>query len=133
MKGARVVVAGIVGRAELFSFCFGCAGIQAFRRAERRPAGRWLIASALLFFAALCSKESAIAWLPFLPCYVAARAWRAGAPAAAALSSHLRGLLFVAIPVIVVFFALRAIAVEGFRDDRPKDLEIPAIRAGVFD
>ena len=59
------VVAGIVGRAELFAFCFGLAGLWAWRKGAWRKA--WLTLAGVLFFLALCSKENAAAWLGLLP------------------------------------------------------------------
>ena len=62
------VVAGIVGRADLFAFSFGLWGVLLFVR------GRFKL-TCLLLFLAFCSKESALAWAPFLPCYLLARRW----------------------------------------------------------
>lgn len=69
------VVAGIVGRAELLAFVGGAlaliAGCSAARR--RGVARIGLIAlSTASFFVAFGSKESAVAWLPFVPFYVLA-------------------------------------------------------------
>ena len=50
------VVAGIVGRGELFAFVFGAAATLAYSRARPR-----LVLAGLAFFAAFCSKESALA------------------------------------------------------------------------
>jgi protein O-mannosyl-transferase len=63
------VVAGIVGRAELFAFCFGA---QALLLSCRVGSPLRSIASGLLLFLALCSKESAIAWVPFAAIYALA-------------------------------------------------------------
>ncbi|MHC4850831.1 MAG: tetratricopeptide repeat protein [Planctomycetota bacterium] len=65
------VVASIVGRAELFAFCFGAQALLLFVRGGTL---RTMAAATLLFLAA-CSKESALAWFPFLPCYLLAHAW----------------------------------------------------------
>ncbi|MHC4921913.1 MAG: hypothetical protein ACYTKC_20290 [Planctomycetota bacterium] len=113
------VVAGIVGRAELLAFCFGMAGLWAWRRSESARPGLWLSLSGVLFFAALCSKENAVAWLGLLPCYVVARAWRsnAGIPAVAVLRRHALRLLLVCVPPLVLFLLLRAHAISGWRQD----------------
>lgn len=65
------VVASIIGRAELFSFCFGA---QAVLWLVRGPEWRYVLAAVFLFLA-FCSKESSLIWVPFLPCYLLARAW----------------------------------------------------------
>lgn len=65
------VVASIVGRAELFAFCFGAQAVLWFV-----AGGAWrCVGAAILLFLAACSKESAVAWFPFLPCYLLARAF----------------------------------------------------------
>lgn len=56
------VVAGIVGRAELLAFTAGAAAASLALAGGTRRA----IAAAALLLAALCSKESAVAWVPFL-------------------------------------------------------------------
>jgi len=64
-------VVSIVGRAELFSFCFGAQAVLLFVRG-----GTWrCVAAAALLFLAACSKESAVAWFAFLPCFLLAHAW----------------------------------------------------------
>lgn len=55
-------VANVVGRAELFAFTFGAAATLLV--GARGGLVRSILAC-VLFFLALCSKESAIAWLPF--------------------------------------------------------------------
>lgn len=62
------VVAGVVGRAELLAFDFGALATLAFMHAARSRARAPLAAaaSALSLFLALGSKESAVAWIPFL-------------------------------------------------------------------
>ncbi|MCB9880441.1 MAG: hypothetical protein H6832_15255 [Planctomycetes bacterium] len=58
------VVAGVVGRAELFAFSFGALALLVLPR--ERPAAVWRIPLGIvLLFLAFCSKESAIAWAPF--------------------------------------------------------------------
>ena len=66
------VIAGIVGRAELFSFCFG---IQALLLMAKTGWWRYLLASVLLFLA-YCSKESSLCWIPFWFCFALARQWQ---------------------------------------------------------
>ncbi|MHC4850832.1 MAG: tetratricopeptide repeat protein [Planctomycetota bacterium] len=65
------VVASIIGRAELFSFCFGAQALLWLAR------GRWwrYLLAAFFFFLAYCSKESSIVWIPFVPCYLLAQGW----------------------------------------------------------
>ena len=89
------VVAGIVGRAELLSFALGLAGILAFVR-------RRVVLAGLFLFFAFGSKESALAWAPFLPCYLLARSWL-GQPAALPWK---RIVLVVGVPLLV-FLGLR--------------------------
>lgn len=109
------VVAGIVGRAELLSFCLGALGVLAYRRARARGSMRDGVLAGLCLFGALCSKESAVAWLPFLPCYLWARAWAQGA--AAQLRAQLRPLLLVTGLPLLAFVGLRALAVDGMPED----------------
>jgi tetratricopeptide (TPR) repeat protein len=101
------VVAGIVGRAELFSFGFGLWAILLFVR------GRFLASSAL-FFCAFCCKESGLAWAPFLPCFLFARD-RLVAPD---VDANWRGrwvtMAWVLGVGLVGFFALRHFALQGF-------------------
>lgn len=62
------VVAGIVGRAELFGFCFGAQALLLFLGGrEQRGMGRIIRWSGcgILLLAASCSKESALVWAPF--------------------------------------------------------------------
>ena len=63
------VIAGIVGRAELFGFCFGAQALTLFLSGrEYSGAGRicrWS-GCAVLLLLAFCAKESALAWAPFL-------------------------------------------------------------------
>ncbi len=65
------VVASVIGRAELFSFCFGA---QAVIWLVRGGSWRYAFAGAL-FFLAFCSKESGLIWVPYVPCYLLAKAW----------------------------------------------------------
>lgn len=66
------VVSGIVGRAEMFAFCFGAQALLCFARPGLRNAGL----AALLFLAAFGAKESALAWIPFALCFQLARGWQ---------------------------------------------------------
>lgn len=106
------VVATIVGRAELFAFCFGMAGLWAWRKA-------WPAITGVLFFLALCSKENAVAWLGLLPCYLLARAWRSqgGASVVDVLRPYALRLFLVCGVPLVVFLLLRANAIQGWRHD----------------
>ncbi|MAE76387.1 MAG: hypothetical protein CMJ85_05935 [Planctomycetes bacterium] len=91
-------VAAVSGRAELLAFCFGALGTLAF--ASRRRLAGGTVAAALLFLA-LCSKESAIAWIGFLAVHTLARheaiplrlivraAWQAALVAVLALGAFL--------------------------------------------
>lgn len=103
------VVAGIVGRAELFCFGFGLWATLLFAR------GRFLPAAAL-FFCAFCSKESALAWAPFLPCYMLVRD-RLLATTTTPVDAIWRGrwatMSWVLGIGIVSFFALRHFALQG--------------------
>ena len=69
------VVAGVVGRAELFAFVFGLQGVLLMEKALRSRKPLIYVASGALFFLAYCSKEIALAWLPFVPCLFLARTW----------------------------------------------------------
>jgi hypothetical protein len=62
-------VAGVVGRADVLAFALGAAGFLALLGARQRPRLAALLwpAAALLLFCAFCSKESALAWVAFLP------------------------------------------------------------------
>ncbi len=63
------VVAGIVGRAELFAFCFGAEAMLLLARPGRIGVATKLAALSLLFLA-FGSKESALAWWPFTVLFV---------------------------------------------------------------
>ena len=101
------VVASIVGRAELFGFGFGMLGTLLFARGRHVAAMVW-------FFAAFCSKESALAWAPFLPCYLFAR--DALTSAEPDWRGRWRAMAWVLGAGIVGFFALRYFAVQGVVD-----------------
>ncbi|MFQ5507456.1 MAG: protein O-mannosyl-transferase TMTC1-related protein, partial [Planctomycetota bacterium] len=109
------VVAGIVGRAELLAFCFGAGALLGGEQARRRAgAARALLfgGSAVSLFLAFCSKESAVAWAPFLLVFGMARAWSRQPPGERAAAVPLLGkvapgvLLLSALPLLA-FFVLR--------------------------
>jgi tetratricopeptide (TPR) repeat protein len=69
----------------------------------------WLSGASVSFFLAFCSKESALAWVPFVPCYVLARAWRAEANARVGTVLRTKGaaMALAILPAVVLFFVLR--------------------------
>lgn len=74
-------VAAIIGRADLFAFGFGAGALLCcLGLATKSGLVRAALAagSAMLLFLAFCSKESAVAWWPFLACATLARAWKTG-------------------------------------------------------
>ncbi len=106
------VVASIIGRAELFSFCFGA---QAVLLLVRGGWWRYLLA-AMLFFLAYCSKESSLTWIPFVPCTLLARGWLHDREQRIwdIWQPHLLATLLVTLVPLAVFLGLRyhAIYVE---------------------
>ena len=69
-------VAGIVGRADLFAFCFGAAAVVLHGRAREaagRSRGLHLISAGILLFLAFGSKENALAWPVFMAVFETAR------------------------------------------------------------
>jgi tetratricopeptide (TPR) repeat protein len=103
------VVATVVGRAELLAFTFGAAAVLVLFGGLGRSLGGRIAAggaSALLMFLAFCSKESALAWIGFVPVYGLAARWRADVrdrPTPAGI-----GLMLVpALAAAVVFLVLR--------------------------
>lgn len=100
------VIAGLVGRAELLSFVFGLWATLLFVRGLVFPAG-------MLFFFAFCAKESALAWAPFLPCYILVRHWLrdGGARIGAVLAPHARALGLALGSALAVFLTLRWLVV----------------------
>lgn len=106
------VVAGIVGRAELFAFCLGMAFLWAWRRSSP-------VTASVLFFLALSSKENAVAWCGLLPCYLLARAWRSdpGATVPGTLRPCLLRMALVCGVPLVLFLLLRHNAIQGWRPD----------------
>ncbi len=110
------VVAGIVGRAELFGFCFGAQAMLLFVRGGTRSC---VGAGALLFLAA-CSKESAVAWFAFLPCYLLAHAWmrdRRLGPWSVLGPDRTRLLLVLGVPLLA--WVLVRWSVVGGADPQP--------------
>lgn len=108
-------VANVIGRAEILAFCFGAAGALAFLRSrEGDLISRigFLVLSAFLMFLAFCSKESALAWVGFLPVLVLVQTWREdpGAELRSIAKSWLPMILPVLVLPLVAFFWLRGIA-----------------------
>jgi tetratricopeptide (TPR) repeat protein len=75
-------VASIVGRGELLAFSFGAAAAVLYLDGVRSatPGTSWraaglLVGSAVLLWLAFCAKESALAWVFFLPCLRLAQHW----------------------------------------------------------
>lgn len=113
------VVATIVGRAELLAFVCGASAVLAHLRARRARAApaAWLsLAAAALLLAAFASKESALAWAPFL-----AVAGFAAAPqrTPGALGRELAAAARVAAVPLIAFLALRARMLAGLGDVPP--------------
>lgn len=108
------VVAGIVGRAELFGFCFGAQALLWFLSGRDRTGGgritRWAGSGTLLLLA-ICSKESALAWAPFL-WIVGIAADRVHRPDTRLVQTACHTALVVVLP-IAVFFALRHQAISS--------------------
>lgn len=106
------VVAGVVGRAELLAFDFGALATLAFVQACRVPTRRtgWLLAAAAALFVAFGSKESAVAWAPFLLLVQVVRTLRAEprTSAGALLRAFLPPWLWASAPPLAAFLALRA-------------------------
>ncbi len=105
-------VAAIVGRADLFAFGFGMGALWCFlssREASRNRRTVLIGACASLLWLAFCSKESALAWWPFLGCAAVATGWQRGA-------FQWRDVLWPlgigAVPAIL-WFVLRQNAFEG--------------------
>lgn len=123
-------VVNIVGRAELLAFCLGATAMLLSVSAiasPRRGAGWLAVAAAPVWFAALCSQESAIAWMAFTPVFCIARRWQVGA---ADGSAELGGpgwrpgwrALSVALSIaaaLAVFWHLRAAMIAGLPTPPP--------------
>lgn len=89
-----------VGRSELLAAGFGLAGFLAL------PS---LAGATVLFFLAMCAKESAAAWVVIVPLYLGTLVWKRGTRPGA------RELRFAAPPALalVAFLLLRQVALEG--------------------
>jgi len=111
-------VANVIGRAEILAFCFAAAGSLSFLRSgagDLISRVGYLLLSAFLMFLAFCSKESALAWMGFLPVLILARSWREDPshdPARIA-RHHLLPLLAVLVVPCLVYFWLRGIALSS--------------------
>ncbi len=76
------VVAAVFGRAELLAFCGGAGATLLLTQSRGAPERRrWglLWAAGAAMFVAVCSKESALLWIPFAACYSLARSWTGAA------------------------------------------------------
>jgi len=104
------VVAGVVGRAELLAFDFGALAALAFVQAGRGGARRavWVALAAVALFSACGSKESAVAWAPFLLVVEGVRRLATSPPAPLDLRSLLPRWLLAAGPPLAAFLVLRA-------------------------
>ncbi|MEE9127926.1 MAG: glycosyltransferase family 39 protein, partial [Planctomycetota bacterium] len=112
------VVANIVGRGELLGFGFGAAALLLYLRGmDKRRVLNFSLAGLLLGLA-FFSKESALAWLVFLP--VVRVAQHRPGPQRDILHALLLGL----VPV-VLFLWLRAIALENLLDYQTSFLTNP--------
>lgn len=98
------VVASVVGRADLLAFVFGAAAVRTFVSAYGdRLNRRRVVLSGFLLWLAFCSKESSLAWLPFLIVYgVGVDLAQKRAPRA--LQWSLRALYVGLLPVAFWFF-----------------------------
>jgi len=106
-------VANIIGRAEILPFVLGAAALLVYESGARKRgtdrAWRWAT-SAVLLFLAFCSKESALAWAPFLLVVGIARDWpsRPDARLGSVLRARLPGVLAVTVPPVMLFAVLYA-------------------------
>ncbi|MDP6929839.1 MAG: tetratricopeptide repeat protein [Planctomycetota bacterium] len=110
------VVATVVGRAELLSFCLGGLALLAYLRgAAETLKPQVLVLAAVAYFGSLCSKESAIAWAPLMVIFGLAAHWRSSSEdrLGPLLARHLtRTAATVAVPLIV-FLWLRGQMIAG--------------------
>ncbi|MEZ5963552.1 MAG: tetratricopeptide repeat protein [Planctomycetota bacterium] len=116
------VVAGVVGRAELLAFGAGAAATLGFVRLERGGMAARLgrgLGVAVALFLAMTAKESAVAWVPFLPLFVVVRHLRAAPDLrlGPTLARVLVSLALVAALPLVAFFSLRAATIAGLGAD----------------
>lgn len=105
------VVAGIVGRAEILSFC---CGAQAMLLLNRGGWWRYVLGGVAMFLA-FGSKESSFAWVPFFFCFQLTQAWsrQTGEPWHRPLTQ--RGILFASLAMIlpiVLWAYLRSLAMD---------------------
>ena len=116
------VVAGIIGRAEMFSFCFGAQAL--LLTLSGSAWWRWGLAG-LLLFCAYGSKESSVCWVPFFFCCQLARQWRIDPGGDSWAPFRIPQVLKTAIVLLVplaVYFWLRADAFSmDVRLDEPPD------------
>ena len=124
-------VIGIVGRSELLGFAFGATGLLLFLQATRRSA-LWravlLALAAAAYFVGCCSKESALAWLPFSVCVAAARTWQRGIRVRIQ-RRHAPEIVALLVPAIA-FLALRYFVLAQFGDT---DLTTTALENPLMD
>ena len=116
-------VVAIVGRAELLAFGFGCgASLVALRAVRSRGRARLALyaASALGFFLAFDSKESALAWPGVLAACLFGRT-DAAKPGARRLAHSVGCAALLATPPALVFLVLRAGALGAIPEAPPPD------------
>lgn len=115
-----------VGRAEILAAAFGLSAFLLLARLDEDegPGGWRLAASAVLFLAALASKESAACWIVLGGIWWAARR-AAGRPARGPLA--LRGVVYLA--ALAVFVAARGTAV-GFAPHAAPPVDNPLASVG---
>ncbi len=109
-------VAGIVGRAELFGFCFGAQALLfavSSARCCRAPSHLHALGAGVLLFMAFASKESALAWLPLFFVYAFARAHTGGPRLNATAAMR---LLAIGLPPLILFLVLRQFALDGIEN-----------------
>lgn len=116
-------VAEIVGRCDLFAFCFGAQALllfmQATREAVRRAGRAWRLGlAAALAFLAFGSKEIAVAWVPFFPLFVLG-AWRAAWGGTRSRAVLAAASVLVTLPGLALYLWLRWRVIS--------DLEVPPV------
>lgn len=119
------VVAGIVGRADPLGMVLGFSALWLFDR------GRFAWAAVAMFFA-FGTKESALAWAPFLVCHVLAKAWLAGEALSLVQLARTRGaaLAITLLPPLILFFVLRQIVIADVADYLPSYEQNPLAHVG---
>lgn len=120
------VVAGIVGRADPLGMVLGFSALRLFDR------GRFAWAAVVMFFA-FGTKESALAWAPFLLCHVLAKAWLAGEALSLMQLVRTRGasLAITLVPPLILFFVLRQIVIADVAGYLPSYEQNPLAFVGV--